>query len=98
MASASDLSDEILRAFDNLHKNEMTLNELHSILVNQNKRIATDELIRIIQSPSLFHLFNLQRTTSKSYLIQLSPKVRLYFNEKFYLNKFFIIFCIANSL
>ncbi|CAF1120872.1 unnamed protein product [Rotaria sordida] len=77
MATAFDLFDEVLHAFDNSHRNEMTFIELHNILINRNIDITTDELIRVIRSPSLLNLFNLQSISNDLYLIQLKPKLTL---------------------
>ncbi|CAF4597103.1 unnamed protein product, partial [Rotaria sp. Silwood2] len=74
MATAFDLFDEVLRAFNNSHRNEMTLIELQKVLVNRNIDITDDELISIIRSPSLSNLFNLQTISNDLSLIQLCPK------------------------
>ncbi|CAF4736765.1 unnamed protein product [Rotaria sp. Silwood1] len=77
MAAAFNLFDEVLRAFDKSHRNEMTFIELHNILVNRNIDITADELNQIIRSPSLLNLFNLQPISNDLCLIQLSPKLIL---------------------
>ncbi|CAF2561496.1 unnamed protein product [Rotaria sp. Silwood2] len=74
MATAFDLFDEVLRAFNNSYRNEMTLIELQKVLVNRNIDITDDELISIIRSPSLSNLFNLQTISNDLSLIQLCPK------------------------
>ncbi|CAF3038000.1 unnamed protein product [Rotaria sp. Silwood2] len=82
MATAFDLFDEVLRAFNNSHRNEMTLIELQKVLVNRNIDITDDELISIIRSPSLSNLFNLQTISNDLSLIQLCPKVRIKLLER----------------
>jgi hypothetical protein len=75
MAAALDLSNEVLNVFVNSHRNEMTLIELHNILVNRIPRITTDEVLRIVRLPNLINLFNLQSISNNLCLIQLNPKV-----------------------
>jgi hypothetical protein len=76
MAGALDLSNEVLRVFANSHRNEMTLIELHNILVNRIPRITTDEVLRIVRLPNLINIFNLQSISNDLCLVQLNPKVR----------------------
>ncbi len=77
MASAIDLSDEVIRVFTDSHRNEMTLIELHDMLVSKFKRITVDEVLRVVRSSSLVNLFNLQPITNDLCLVQLSPKVSI---------------------
>jgi len=77
MAVAIDFSDEVLRIFVDLHRNEMTLIELQNILASQVKRITNDDVLRIVRSPSLVNLFNLQPISNDLCLIQLNPKVNI---------------------
>jgi hypothetical protein len=77
MAVAIDFSDEVLRIFVDLHRNEMTLIELQNILASQVKRITSDDVLRIVRSPSLVNLFNLQPISNDLCLIQLNPKVNI---------------------
>jgi hypothetical protein len=76
MAVAIDLSNEVLHAFANSHRHEMTLIELHKVLSTQFMRITTDEVLRTVRSSSLVNLFNLQPISNDLCLIQLNPKVR----------------------
>jgi hypothetical protein len=77
MAAAIDLPNEVLHAFINSHRNEMTLIELHKILSTRFNRLTPDEVLRIVRSPSLVNLFNLQPISNDLCLIQLNPKVRI---------------------
>jgi len=77
MAVAIDFSDEVLRIFTDSHRNEMTLIELQNILASQVKRITSDDVLRIVRSPSLVNLFNLQPISNDLCLIQLNPKVNI---------------------
>jgi hypothetical protein len=77
MAVAIDFSDEVLRIFTDSHRNEMTLIELQTILASQVKRITNDDVLRIVRSPSLVNLFNLQPISNDLCLIQLNPKVNI---------------------
>lgn len=81
MAASMDLSNEVLNIFANSHRTEMTLIELHQILIKRIPRITTDEVLRIIRSPNLLNLFNLQPISNNLCLIQLNPKVK---KKRFY--------------
>jgi hypothetical protein len=75
MATAFDITNEVLLAFINSNRIEMTLIELHTNLTSRKIRISTDEILRILRSESLVNLFNLQVISNNLYLIQLNPKV-----------------------
>ncbi|CAF1400134.1 unnamed protein product [Adineta steineri] len=77
MATAIDLTYEILRIFSDSHRNEMTLIELHTILANQIKRLTTDEVLRTLRSTNLSNLFSIQFISNDVCLIQLNPKLTL---------------------
>ena len=76
MAVATDFSDDVLRTFFTLRRTEMTLIEVHNNLVNRNIRL-TEHLLAIFRSSSLLNLFDLQQLSNGSYLVRLSPKVRI---------------------
>ncbi|UJR14782.1 hypothetical protein I4U23_001770 [Adineta vaga] len=77
MASAYDLSHEILRVFVNMQRNEMSLTELHQNLASPKNRLTIDEVLRTIRSTNLSNLFNLQSISNELCFIQLSPKLTL---------------------
>jgi len=95
MAVAIDFSDEVLRIFVDLHRNEMTLIELQNILASQVKRITSDDVLRIVRSPSLVNLFNLQPISNGLCLIQLNPKVNIEISLIIFIDLFIYI---VNSL
>ncbi|CAF0856222.1 unnamed protein product [Adineta ricciae] len=77
MASAYNLSDEILRVFVNTQRSEMTLADLHQHLVNHRNRLTTDDILCAFRSASLMNLFNLQSISNELCLVQLNPKLIL---------------------
>ena len=75
MATAINLSDEILQAFANSRQIEMTLKQLYNVLRFRLTSTSPEEILQEIQSAPFANLMDVQSPSADDRRIRLNPKV-----------------------